>query len=174
MLSIDAWLDEKPYREVYDGAIHEKVSPQRAHGVVALQIGTLLGQWAERCGSTAVELRVYLAPGITLVPDVAFISDQRLLPLSAEERERPPFAPDLVVEVRSPEDRPANIRRKTELYLAYGALLVLNVDPSARTVVVSTAAGEHMLHIGDVISHPSFTGLQIPVAAIFAPLDRLS
>ena len=111
MLSIDAWLDEKPYREVYDGVIHEKVSPQNAHGKVALRVGRLLEDWAGRRGDVSVELRVYLAPGTTLVPDVAFISGARLAPLSNEKREKPPFAPDIVAEIRSPDDREANVRR---------------------------------------------------------------
>lgn len=171
MLSIDAWLDEKPYREVYDGAIHEKVSPQSTHGQVALQVGRLLGDWAGRRGRVGVEIRVYLAPGITLVPDVVFISAERLTPLSDEEREKPPYAPDIVAEVRSPEDREANVRRKTELYLAHGAVLVLNVDPHDRTVRLSAVDGERLLRSGEVVEHHAFPDLHIPVAAVFAPLD---
>jgi hypothetical protein len=38
VLSIDAWLDEKPYKELYDGAVHEKVSPQFNHGFKDLRI----------------------------------------------------------------------------------------------------------------------------------------
>ena len=68
MLSIDAWLDEKPYKELYDGVVHEKVSPQRAHGVIMLKVGTLLTAWAGDRGDVAVELRVYLGEGTTLVP----------------------------------------------------------------------------------------------------------
>jgi len=59
MLSIDAWLDEKPYREVYDGTIHEKVSPQSAHGIVASYIPELLRAWGRGRGMVASELRVY-------------------------------------------------------------------------------------------------------------------
>lgn len=172
MLSIDAWLDEKPYREVYDGAIHEKVSPQLAHGIVAGEITAQLRDWGSRRGVVAVELRVYLGPGTTLVPDVAFISDERLATLSEEEREKPPFAPDIAIEVRSPEDRAANVVRKTELYLAHGAMLVLNIDPHDRLIRLSSAGGERVLHSSDAIEHPAFPDLRIPVAAVFAPLDR--
>jgi len=171
MLSIDAWLDEKPYREVYDGTIHAKVSPQLAHGIVASYIPELLRAWAGRRGTVAVELRVYLAPGTTLVPDIAFISRERLAPLSAAERQRPPFAPDIAIEVRSPDDRDANIVRKTELYLTHGATIVLNVDPVERTVLLSSNDGERVLHSGDAIEHNAFPGLHIPVATIFAVLD---
>jgi Uma2 family endonuclease len=170
MLSIDAWLDEKPYREVYDGTIHEKVIPQLAHGIVAAELVMQLGHWAGQRGAVAVELRVYLSPGVTLVPDVAFISDERLAALSEEEREKPPFAPDIAVEVRSPEDREANVRRKTDLYLRHGAQLVLDVDPQERTVRASSRSGERTLVVGDTIADSALPDLRIPVAAIFASL----
>jgi Uma2 family endonuclease len=110
------------------------VSPQSAHAVVALECGELLKRWGKGRGRVGVEWRVYLAQGVTVVPDVAFFSKERLRGLSEIEREKPPFAPDIAIEIRSPDDREANIRRKTELYLSHGARMVLNVDPSARTV----------------------------------------
>src|SRR5580704_6827342 len=111
MLSIDSWLDEKPYREVYDDVIHEKVSPQPSHGFVASRMSRLLDDWGSRRGKTGVEIRVYLKPGTTLVPDVAFFSNARWARLSEEQRRKPPFAPDIVAEVRSPDDREARIKR---------------------------------------------------------------
>lgn len=174
MLSIDAWLDEKPYKELYDGMVHEKVSPRSDHAKVALQCGILLARWAGALGDVGVEWRVYLAEGTTLVPDVAFVSHERLAPLSEHEKQKPPFAPDIVVEVRSPDDREGDIRRKTQLYLAHGALLVLNVDPSTRTILLDDARSEVVLHEGDILRHPAFPELLIAVSDIFAPLGKQS
>ncbi len=39
------------------------------------------------------------------MPDVAYISRERLAPLSDEEIEVPTVAPELVVEIVSPDDR---------------------------------------------------------------------
>ena len=172
MLSIDAWLDEKPYKELYDGVVHEKVSPQRTHALVCGEIFSLLRECARERGEIGVEWRVYLAEGTTLVPDVAFISHARLAALSEQEREKPPFAPDIVIEVRSPEDREKNIRRKTQLYLEHGASMVLNVDPQDRTVQLSDRNGEQILRSGDTIAHPAFPDLRIAIGSVFAPLDR--
>jgi Uma2 family endonuclease len=172
MLSIDAWLDEKPYKELYDGVVHEKVSPQSDHAVIVLECAILIKEWGRRRGETGVEWRVYLAEGVTLVPDVAFFFEERLAALSREQRQKPPFAPDIAVEVRSPEDRTESIKRKTKLYLAHGATLVLDVDPADRTVVVSDASSEITLRPGDTVAHAAFPDLRIPVAAFFAPLDR--
>jgi len=55
--------------------------------------------------------------------------------LSEFEGERPPFAPDLAVEIRSPDDRDRNVARKVEIYLAYGSRLVLDVHPKRKTIV---------------------------------------
>ena len=172
MLSIDAWLDEKPYKELYDGVVHEKVSPQRIHAKISGRLFTLFEKWGGNRGDVGVEWRVYLAEGTTLVPDVAFISDERLAALTEERREKPPFAPDIAVEVRSPEDRERNIRRKTELYLAHGATMVLNVDPATRTVRLSDLSGDVMLRQGDDIVHRAFPDLKLAISEIFAPLDR--
>jgi Uma2 family endonuclease len=172
MLWIDAWLDEKPYKEIYDGVIHEKVSPQRRHNLVAAAVCRLLRAWGHSFGEALPEQRVHLAEGITLVPDVVFISDRRSEPLSEREREAPPLAPDIVVEVRSPDDRTSRIARKTELYLEFGTLLVLEIDPEKRTVTVISNTQRRMLGSGDVLEHDAFPDLRIPIADIFADLDR--
>ena len=172
MLSIDAWLDEKPYKELYGGVVHEKVSPQRTHAILSGEMYRLLRERTLGLGDVGVEWRVYLAEGTTLVPDVAFISRGRLAALSPEARERPPFSPDIVVEICSPEDREANIRRKTELYLEHGATIVLNVHPEDRTVRLSDRNGERLLQTGDGIEHPSLPGFHISVDDVFALLDR--
>jgi len=174
MLSIDAWLDEKPYKEVYDGVIHEKVSPQLPHFAVAGAMTALLLRWAGRRGLVGPELRVYLAPGITLVPDVAFMSHGRLGAIPEEQRAKPPIAPEIVVEIRSPDDRERNIRRKTELYLTHGATLVVNVDPESRSIRLSDVRAERVLRADEAIAHAAYPDLRIPVAEIFAPLTALS
>ena len=172
MLSIDAWLDEKPYKELYDGVVHEKVSPQFDHGQIQIRLGSLLDEWARDRGAVASEWRVYLAEGTTLVPDIAFVTRARLAGLSEDERQKPPFAPDIAIEIRSPKDHERNIRRKTELYLAHGAKLVLDVDPTNRTVRLNDGASEVGLKPGDTLEHPDFPSLRIPVSEIFEPLDR--
>ncbi|MGH7715273.1 MAG: Uma2 family endonuclease [Vulcanimicrobiaceae bacterium] len=170
MLSIDAWLDEKPYKELYDAAIHEKVSPQYDHAKVVFQIEKFLETWASGRGNFGAEWRVYPAEGISLVPDVAFISGSRLAPLSKVERQRPPLAPDIVFEVRSPDDRDASIRRKTELYLELGTTLVVNVDPERRTVRLTDREHDVELDESAAIEHHAFDGLHLPVATLFATL----
>ena len=167
-----SWLDEKPYKEIFDGRIHEKVSPKRTHGIVQGRIVSLLSAWGGGRGDIVVEWRVYLNRTTTLVPDVSFMSDERLRALSEKERETPPLAPELVVEIRSPDNRKRNILRKEALYLAHGAAAVLDIDPQARTIRVIDANGEVTLGPGDTFSHPTFPGLILAVDDVFAPLNR--
>lgn len=172
MLQTDAWLDEKPYKEIYDGRLHLKVSPQHIHGIVQIVVGSLLLEWARERGDVVCEWRVFLDEKTSLVPDLSFISDELAATLSETELERPPLSPELIIEIRSPDDRNRNIRRKTQLYLQHGAVVVLNIDPQKRAVAVTTAEREQTLHAGDTFEHPAFPGLAVPVSSIFAPLDR--
>jgi Uma2 family endonuclease len=167
-----AWLDEKPYKEIYDGRIHPKVSPKRDHSVVQTAVASLLFAWGRDRGDSGTEWRVYLDEQTTLVPDVSFISNERLENLSEAQLQKPPFAPELVVEIRSPDNRERLIRRKTTLYLEHGAIAVLDVDPAARTVRATTSDGETVLKTSDTFSHPAFPGLALPLETIFAPLNR--
>ncbi|MBC5810751.1 MAG: Uma2 family endonuclease [Candidatus Eremiobacteraeota bacterium] len=167
----EAWLETKPYKEVYDRRAHPKMSPQLDHSLIQGRLLTLVGNWAVARGFSGPELRVYLAEGVSLVPDVSFMSFGRLNSMSSAERQKPRIAPEFVCEVRSPDDRGPNIRRKTELYLAHGAIAVLNADPARRTVLVATQEGECLLRPGDRFEHPALPGLALSVSEIFAPLD---
>jgi len=174
MLYTDAWLDEKPYKEIYDGRVHPKVSPQLRHMLVQGTVIALLFEWGRERGVSGPEWRVYLDENTSLVPDVSFMSDERLRQIPEEQREKPPISPELIVEIRSPQNRERNIRRKTTLYLEHGAVAVLEVDPARRLVHVTTREGESTLQAGDSFTHSAFLGLTLPVDAIFAPLERLS
>ncbi|MBC5810409.1 MAG: Uma2 family endonuclease [Candidatus Eremiobacteraeota bacterium] len=76
------------------------------------------------------------------------------------------------MEVRSPDDRRSKIARKTELYLEHGALAVLDVDPAALVVRVTTPGGTVTLGRGQAFSHPALPGLALEVDALFAPRAR--
>jgi Uma2 family endonuclease len=68
------------------------------------------------------------------IPDAAFVRADRLIG-QAEERLLH-LAPDLVVEVISPNDRLPDVLAKVEMWLDAGVRLVWLVDPAARTVTV--------------------------------------
>ena len=79
-------------------------------------------------GTAAVEWRFHVQPpGMIrrpLVPDVAYLSYERM---PREEQERlgtPSIAPDAVVEILSRGDKPADVDEKIRVYLAAGTQVV--------------------------------------------------
>ncbi len=78
-------------------------------------------------------------PDTVRVPDVAFVRHERLPPPLVSGRAA--LAPDLAVEIRSPNDRPGEVQQKVADYFAAGVQLVWLVDPDAQTVEVWTPGG---------------------------------
>src|SRR5262249_50912195 len=81
-------------------------------------------------------------PDTVLAPDIAFIRRERVGVLSKTYRSG---APDLVVEVLSPNDRKHKVEEKTARWLALGAEAVWLVNPKTRTVEVRLANGKGRL-----------------------------
>ena len=88
---------------------------------------------------------VRLAPGLVRIPDLAFISWQRLPERRVPTDPIPGLVPDLVVEVLSDGNTAAEMDRKRREYFAAGVRLAWFVDPVARTVEVYTAANQSTL-----------------------------
>ncbi len=88
---------------------------------------------ANRLGHVTGEQAGYVIGNQVFAPDVAFITSQRLPELPTEGFT--PIAPDLAVEVISPTDVQADIRRKLGFYAAANVLVWL-VYPARRLVEV--------------------------------------
>jgi len=90
-------------------------------------------------------------------PDIAFVRRDRV-PTSG--RGFFTGAPDLVIEVLSPDDRSGAVRAKTEQYLATGVPVVVIVDPEERTATtfrpgfppVALASPNDVLDLSDAIT----------------------
>jgi Uma2 family endonuclease len=169
---LDVLLSDAMENELVDGLRCRKVSPKRKHGAVQLTLSAILRRCCGARGKVASEWRCVLESGVDeLIPDVAFFSYERLLPLSEDDRDEPPFAPDIAVEVRSPSDNAAVLRRKIDLYLTHGALLVLDVDPQTRTIFAHDRAGSRRLRCGERFSLDEVPWLEFDIAEAFEDLD---
>ena len=70
-------------------------------------------------------------------PDAAWLSKEKFEQLTEAQRQKfPPVCPEFVVEVRSPSDGMAALRRKMEDYLANGVQLGFLLDPTAATATI--------------------------------------
>ena len=116
--------------ELVDGEI--RVSPAGSrHGAVSLQIAARLLAFVKehRLGHVFDSSTGFRLPGGNVrSPDVAFVArgrfDQDELPEGFSPR-----APDLAIEVLSPEDRPRHVLDKVGEYLQAGVRLVWVIDP---------------------------------------------
>ncbi len=168
--------ETEPETEWILGRAVRKVSPFRTHALLQLLVGGALRSWAKGRGEVGSEWRFRPAPAgeirRPLVPDLAYVSDERLAGLDGRDLEAPPFSPDIAVEILSPGDRVRNVDHKVAIYLATGASLVIVIDPTDRSVRLHDARGMRMLRGDDVISHPALPGFSLALAEMFAEIDR--
>ncbi len=168
-------VESKPATEWLLGAPVQKLSPRRAHGIMQLVIGQRLRAWAKGRGHVASEWRIWIQPpddySRYLVPDVAYISYERLPRDAGEAAEEPRVAPNVVVEIRSPGDRNILIHHKIAVYLQAGTELVVLVDPQARTCTLHDSEREGVIAIGEVLEHPALPEFSLDLGELFAELD---
>lgn len=168
--------ETKPETEWVLGRPLQKVSPTRKHGLVQLAVAMRLVSWAGDRGQVVTEWRFRLTPPgeITrpLVPDVAYVANARLAALTPQERETPPIAPDIVVEVLSPDDRAADVEDKQRVYLAAGTAMVMMFDPDRRTLDVFEAGAQPQSYVaGERFVSVRFPDLTFSLDEVFAQLD---
>lgn len=137
---IDGVLVEKPmgYLEsLLAGAILEALR----RFVRPRKLGIVLGE-----GGT-----LKILPHQVRIPDVCFLRWERFPGGKLPKVPIPAVAPDLAVEVLSPGNTAAEMRRKLREYFAAGTELVWHVDPSSRSVTVFTAPDQSTVLEGDAV-----------------------
>ena len=100
--------------------------------------------------------------------DVAYISNERY----AQRKQKSGFldvAPDLVVEVMSPDDRWSEVIQKLREYFAIGVRLVWVADPESRTVYAYRAITnlQEFTETDNLIAEDVLPGFSVPVAQLF-------
>jgi Uma2 family endonuclease len=114
---------EKPAYEYWYGEPVQKSRPTALHGIVQAILIILL----ERAGwNTASEVRLKVVKEIEPVPD--------LIGIRGKFKSRYPVtAPELCVEIMSPDDTLAKTVEKSRRYIAWGSERVWIIDPEKRT-----------------------------------------
>jgi Uma2 family endonuclease len=167
--------ETKPATEWILGEAVQKVSPRRRHSLLQVALVEALRRWSRGRGDLGTEWRFRITPPgqatRPLVPDIAFLSNERKAGLVGEELEVPNVAPDIVAEILSPDDRPDRVDDKRATYLAAGVRLVIIVDPEARTLEAYDTSGHTTFAEPSTFSADHFPGLEIDLAALFGELD---
>jgi Uma2 family endonuclease len=158
-----------------DGVLVEKAVGFR-ESFLAIALSAILWSFVKprRLGVVTGEAgMVRLASGLVRIPDVAFVSWERLPGRRIPSEPIPGLAPDLAVEVLSPENTPGEMARKRQEYFAAGVQLGWIVDPVARMVAVYTAPEQCSVWQEDQIlpGDPVLPGFTLPLRELFAELD---
>lgn len=132
--------------ELVMGEVREMSLPKPRHGEVAMEIARLLANHARagRSGKVFAAETGFVTtrnPDSVRGADVAFVGAERLARVTTSQGWYP-VVPDLVVEVASPDDRPAAVAAKIAHWLAAGVRLLWQVDPALETVEVHRPARE--------------------------------
>jgi Uma2 family endonuclease len=162
-------------RELVDGEIIEMTPAGGTHGWLMLELGSRLRAYVEAQGGGVViagdvgfVLGLPQDPERVRAPDVAFIATGRL-PGGQLPQGFIPGAPDLAVEILSPNDDPVEVQQKVRDYLEAGSRLVWVVAPRPRTVTVYRADGSARLvrEPAGLEGEDVLPGLALPLAELF-------
>jgi Uma2 family endonuclease len=162
--------ETKPYLEYACGEAFEKPMPNRLHAVVQRYLILVLAPFLDSTGLGEVfpEFRcIFGPPGRerAYVPDLTVVTRERL---TADLYLR--TAPDLAIEVLSPDQHTARFLDKVQFYLLNGVRLVWVIDPLKDTVAVLVPGQEvRILYPGDVLDGGDvLPGFRVPIDDLFA------
>jgi Uma2 family endonuclease len=169
---IDLEAREDRLYELVEGVLVEKTVGYYESYLAAFLI-RMLGNFvaAAKLGIVAGEAGMMrLAAGLVRIPDVSFVSWDRLPGRRVPREPIPDLAPDLAVEVLSESNTAREMERKLHDYFAAGVRLVWYVDPEARTVRVYTAPDQSaLLREEDTLDGGAVPpGFALPLRELFA------
>lgn len=164
--------DDGLRRELVAGEVFVMAPAGEEHATIAAEILIELGQYVRerQLGRVYTEagFKIEVDPDTVLAPDVAFVCRERIEEVGVGQGYRV-GAPDLAVEVVSPNDSFGAVEAKVIQWLAAGCRMVVVVNPRKRTatvyrsrsdIVVLTESEE--IDGGDVVP-----GWRLPVREIF-------
>jgi Uma2 family endonuclease len=135
-IAAEAELDPEKKYEIVNGQPEEKEIPGAKHGGVGGRLSRRLGNFVESANLGEVYPETSFQIGENeRIPDIAFISIDRI-PAEGEPETKWPFAPDLAVEVISPNDIFDKLIAKTKEYFAAGVKQVWWVAPEHKIVMI--------------------------------------
>jgi len=157
--------------ELVDGQIVAMTPTGAAHGRTEVRLARLLDEYVEKTGvgwvlSGEVGIVTKRNPDRVRGADVCFLSRERATDIP---RGFLTIAPELVVEIVSPNDRWNDIRQKIDEYFSIGVKQVWIVEPQPQQILVYTSPTEAMAYrAGDKLpAAHALSGLEIEVDRIF-------
>lgn len=161
--------------ELSEGMLIQMSPAGGEHGDLAYIIGWLFGNYVvpkELGRLTTAETGYVLHVGedgkaTVRAPDLGFVRAERI-PEGGLPKTYVPFAPDLAVEVFSPNDRPVELEDKIDQYLTYGTRMVVVVYTDTKRIYVITPNGTQRLTLDDTLDGGDvLPGFSLSVRTIF-------
>ncbi|HEY83781.1 MAG TPA: Uma2 family endonuclease [Chloroflexi bacterium] len=142
------------------------------HGYIEFIIGRILGNFVHQHKLGRIlggEVGIYIEryPDTVRGADVAFISNERMA--QVKSRSYLDVAPELIVEVMSPDDRWSEIMEKLAEYFAIGVKVVWVADPKLRQIFAyrSLTNVEHFTANEELIADDVLPDFKVSVADLF-------
>lgn len=167
-------MPDDGYRyELLEGKLIKMPPAGYVHGIHAMRVGAGLFLHVDRSGlgqvaSAETGFRLATDPDTVRAPDAAFVSQARI-DAAGDVQGYWTGAPDLAVEVVSPNDTYTEVESKALQWLDAGSQAVVVVDPRRQSVTVYRSrsdivilTGEEVLEVPDVV--PGWT---LPLRELF-------
>ena len=153
--------------ELIDGIAVAKMSPKYFHAKSTLAFVKILDLWSDKRGRLGIEWAFDLSENFTPVPDLIYVSFDRL-PESWNENVACPVSPELAIEIISPGQTFGQMTQKASSYLAGGVLQVWVVDSAAKSVTVFYVDRAPKTYMNsEVLTDDLFPGLSIEIDQLF-------
>jgi Uma2 family endonuclease len=167
-------IDDRPMPELVNGQLVEREMGQRSDAI-ALRFDRLVGNFVDEnqlglMNGSQGSYRIFPGdPNKVRIPDGSFTRKDRLRSPDGEEGHSR-IAPDLVIEVISPNDTGEAIEEKINDYFAAGVPLIWVAYPESRVVQVHRKGGSGTrLTTADTLSGEDILpGFALPIAQLFA------
>ncbi len=165
------WLAKQSGDETYelvDAKVVRMETGTNIHGEIIERLSELLAPIvrAKGCRKYSGSLGVFCTNGDVLVPDLVVTCDERDRP---EPGKRGLRYPKLVIEVLSPSNDAATLRRKEDAYCGTPSLEeYVMIDSSRRWAQIWRRNVD-----GDFVRHPAFASLELETIETVVSLDNL-
>ena len=174
-------MPDDGYRyELVRGELRKMAPAEGFHGKSTMRISIPLGSYVYENDlgevyAAETGFRIGSNPDHVRAPDLAFVSRRRLVEVG-EIHGYFPGAPDLAIEVISPNDRYTNVAEKVRDWMDAGAIMVVVINPRRREVTVYHPDEDSIILTEDDLldGRDVVPGWNFPVRNIFSQRPSIS
>jgi Uma2 family endonuclease len=166
----DIVLDPEKEYEIVDGHPEEKEMAGARHGGVAMRLGSRINMFSEthRLGGVYTPDTTFTIGTNERMPDISFVASARI-PEDGEPEGKWLIAPDLAIEIISPNDIHEKLTRRVIEFFGAGVREVWLVSPEFKTVTIyrSPTSIRILTEEDEIVSEEILPGFRCRVSELF-------